>query len=78
LILFLSLRPRDWSWSKIRVEIQQIIDKESKTQPLSDDAIAKELGKVGVTVARHTVTKYRKAMNIPNSRGRRERTKGEK
>jgi len=78
LILFLSLRPQDWSWSKIRFQIQRIIDNESKTKPLSDEAIVSELGKAGITVARHTVTKYRKAMNIPNSRGRRDRTKGEK
>ena len=42
------------------------------------DAIVEELGKAGITVARRTVTKYRKAMNIPSSRGRRDWTKGEK
>jgi len=31
-----------------------------------------ELGKHGITVARRTVTKYRKAMNIPSSRQRRD------
>ena len=37
-----------------------------------------DLRKAGITVARRTVTKYRKAMNIPSSRGRRDWTKGEK
>jgi RNA polymerase sigma-54 factor len=78
LILFLSLRPQDFSWRKIRAAIQRIIDNESKTRPLSDDAIVQELRKAGVIVARRTVTKYRKAMNIPSSRGRRDWTKGGK
>ena len=39
---------------------------------VSDDALVEELGKAGVTVARRTVTKYRKAMNIPSSRQRRD------
>ena len=37
-----------------------------------------ELAKAGIDVARRTVTKYRKAMSIPSSRGRRDWTKGEK
>jgi RNA polymerase sigma-54 factor len=40
--------------------------------------VVEELAKAGITVARRTVTKYRKAMNIPSSRGRRDWSKGEK
>ena len=66
------------AWDRVRIKLQEIIDNEDKTKPLSDDAIVDELGKAGITVARRTVTKYRKAMNIPSSRGRRDWSKGEK
>jgi RNA polymerase sigma-54 factor len=66
------------AWDRVRIKLQEIIDGEDKTAPLSDDAIVEELGKAGITVARRTVTKYRKAMNIPSSRGRRDWTKGGK
>jgi RNA polymerase sigma-54 factor len=60
------------AWDRVRLKLQEIIDNEDKTKPLSDDALVEELGKAGVTVARRTVTKYRKAMNIPSSRQRRD------
>jgi RNA polymerase sigma-54 factor len=66
------------AWDRVRIKLQEIIDNEDKTSPLSDDAIVEELGKAGITVARRTVTKYRKAMSIPSSRGRRDWSKGEK
>ena len=66
------------AWDRVRIKLQDIIDNEDKTAPLSDDAIVEELGKAGITVARRTVTKYRKAMNIPSSRGRRDWTKAGK
>jgi RNA polymerase sigma-54 factor len=66
------------AWDRVRIKLQEIIDNEDKTKPLSDDAIVEELGKAGITVARRTVTKYRKAMNIPSSRGRRDWSKGGK
>jgi RNA polymerase sigma-54 factor len=66
------------AWDRVRIKLQEIIDNEDKTAPLSDDAVVEELAKAGITVARRTVTKYRKAMNIPSSRGRRDWSKGEK
>jgi len=66
------------AWDRVRIKLQEIIDHEDKQAPLSDDAIVDELAKAGITVARRTVTKYRKAMNIPSSRGRRDWSKGEK
>jgi len=66
------------AWDRVRIKLQEIIDHEDKTKPLSDDAIVEELAKCGITVARRTVTKYRKSMNIPSSRGRRDWTKGGK
>jgi RNA polymerase sigma-54 factor len=66
------------AWDRVRLKLQEIIDNEDKTKPLSDDALVEELGKAGVTVARRTVTKYRKAMNIPSSRQRRDWSQVEK
>ncbi len=59
------------AWDVVRIKLQEIIDNEDKSNPLSDDDLAKELAKHGIKVARRTVTKYRKAMNIPSSRQRR-------
>jgi RNA polymerase sigma-54 factor len=60
------------AWDAVRIKLQEIIDAEPKDDPYSDDALVEELGKRGITVARRTVTKYRKAMNIPSSRQRRD------
>lgn len=62
----------DVAWDVVRIKLQEIIDAEDKAKPLSDDALVKELAKHGVTVARRTVTKYRKAMDIPSSRQRKD------
>ena len=62
------------AWDTVRMKLQEIIDKEDKANPLSDDDLVTELGKHGLTVARRTVTKYRKAMSIPSSRQRRDWT----
>lgn len=60
------------AWDIIRLKLKEIIDNEDKVKPLSDDALVDELGKLGYPLARRTVTKYRKGMNIPSSRQRRE------
>lgn len=59
------------AWDIIRLKLKEIVDKENKDDPLSDDALVEELSKQGYTLARRTVTKYRKALNIPSSRQRR-------
>ena len=59
------------AWDTVRLKLQEIIDAEEKHRPYSDDELVKELDKHGLTVARRTVTKYRKAMKIPSSRQRR-------
>ena len=64
----------DVAWDTVRLKLQEIISHEDKQNPLSDDDLVAELGKHGLTVARRTVTKYRKAMNIPSSRQRRDWT----
>ncbi len=59
------------AWDTVRLRLHEVIDKEDKQHPLSDDDLVTELGKHGLTVARRTVTKYRKLMKIPSSRERR-------
>lgn len=51
--------------------IRSMIEKEDKTSPLSDDAIADELKKRGFKVARRTVAKYRERLALPVARLRR-------
>ena len=48
--------------------IQNIIEEEKK--PKSDNRIAIELNKKGFNLARRTITKYRKKLNLPSSRNR--------
>ncbi len=62
----------DVAWDTIRLKLQELIDKEDKSDPYSDEQLVEELKKVGMTVARRTVTKYRKKMVIPSSRQRRD------
>jgi RNA polymerase sigma-54 factor len=60
------------AWDIIRIKLKEIVAAEDKHDPLSDDALVDELAKHGYQLARRTVTKYRKALNIPSSRQRRE------
>jgi len=59
------------SWEAIRAKLQEIIDQEDKAKPLNDDQIKKMLETAGISnLARRTVAKYRKLMNIPAARFR--------
>jgi len=60
------------AWDTIRIKLQELIDNEDKREPLSDDALVAELEKQGIKLARRTITKYRKQLQIPSSRQRRE------
>jgi RNA polymerase sigma-54 factor len=66
----------DIAWDAIRLKLQEVIDKEDKRNPFSDDDLVKELKKHGLTVARRTITKYRQKMGIPSSRQRRDWSRG--
>jgi RNA polymerase sigma-54 factor len=59
------------AWDIIRIKLKEVVDNEDKSDPLSDDALVEELSKQGYTLARRTVTKYRKLLDIPSSRQRR-------
>jgi RNA polymerase sigma-54 factor len=55
----------------VKQKVKDILEKEDKSNPLSDEEIAAALKKEGLDVARRTVTKYRKQLHIPSSRQRR-------
>ncbi len=62
----------DVAWDQIKIKLQELIDEEDKSKPYSDDEIVKRLTAKGLTVARRTVTKYRKKMGIASSRQRKQ------
>ncbi|HUS72515.1 MAG TPA: RNA polymerase factor sigma-54 [Sedimentisphaerales bacterium] len=60
-----------YSWEAVRAKLSRIIDAEDKAKPLSDDQIRKKLAETGIkNLARRTVAKYRKLLNIPTARFR--------
>ena len=65
----------DIAWETVRLKLTELIDTEDKQKPYSDDDLVKELSKLGLTVARRTITKYRKKLSIPSSRQRKDWTK---
>lgn len=56
----------------VKEMIKEIIDKEPKNKPYSDDKITKMLQQRGYKVARRTVAKYRDQLKIPVARLRKE------
>jgi len=54
----------------LKLKIKKMIEAEDSKRPLTDDKIAKMLGRDGVKLSRRTVAKYRDQMNIPGSRER--------
>ena len=60
------------SSTKVKNMIKELIDKENKLKPLSDDKICKLLKEEGITLARRTVAKYREEMNILSSSKRKQ------
>ncbi len=63
---------KDLSRATVKMRVQEIIGNEDRFHPLSDEEVGKALQREGLNVARRTVTKYRKMLNIPSSRGRKE------
>lgn len=60
------------SATAIQAMLRKLVDAEDPRKPLSDQAIAEELHRKGIQVARRTVAKYREALRIPSS-GERQR-----
>jgi len=59
------------SWDAVKAKLNEIIEKEDKNNPLSDDEIVVKLKEQGIELARRTVAKYRKIGGIPPARRRR-------
>jgi RNA polymerase sigma-54 factor len=62
------------AWETIKRKLLEIIGAEDKSNPLSDEDLVNRLNEAGFPVARRTVTKYRKMLNIPSSRQRKDWT----
>ena len=65
----------DIAAAAIKAKIKSMIDNEDPKKILSDEALAQALQKEGIDIARRTVAKYREAMNIASSSGRRKQKK---
>ena len=60
------------STKEIKNHLQEIIDKENKKKPLTDDALVTALKEKGYNIARRTIAQYREQLNIPVARLRKE------
>lgn len=59
------------STRKLRLTLKEIVEKEDKGRPLSDDALAEMMKDKGFPIARRTIAKYRQQLGIPVARLRR-------
>ena len=50
------------------VNLKNIIDKEDKSKPFTDDELTKKINKKGYPIARRTVAKYREIIVAPVAR----------
>lgn len=62
----------DMSWDAVKEKLKTIIDNEDGHNPLNDDEIVDKLREQGIELARRTVAKYRKILNIPTARQRKQ------
>lgn len=60
------------SQSAVKAMLAQLVDRENKKKPYSDEAISGLLKQQGVDIARRTVAKYREALGIPPASQRKE------
>jgi len=67
-----SAEGEDMSWDAVKEKLKAIIARENKQLPLNDDEIVEKLKEQGIDLARRTAAKYRKLLNIPTARQRRE------
>ena len=62
----------DASSREVKSILKEVIGKEQKNSPLSDDKLEKILNDKGYNIARRTVAKYREQLNIPVARLRKQ------
>jgi RNA polymerase sigma-54 factor len=60
------------AWDTVKQKLLEIIAKENKQNPMSDEEIVDEMARQGLKVARRTVTKYRQGLLVPSSRQRKQ------
>ena len=56
----------------VKQRMRELIAQEDKQNPYSDQQLSELLEQESVSISRRTVMKYREAMEIANSRGRRQ------
>lgn len=61
----------EMSTRKIKLALKDLVGHEDKQKPLSDDALAAEMKRMGYPIARRTVAKYREQLGLPVARLRR-------
>jgi len=57
--------------TKVKALLRSIIEEEDASAPYSDEVLAEKLAERGIYIARRTVAKYRKELNIPPKHERR-------
>ncbi|WP_028986370.1 RNA polymerase factor sigma-54 [Thermicanus aegyptius] len=60
----------------VKKKIKELIEKENKEKPLSDQHIADQLASEGIEISRRTITKYREELGIPSTSKRKRKKKG--
>lgn len=60
------------SWDAVKEKIRKIVDDEDKSNPLNDDEIVDKVKAKASTSHSRTVAKYRKILNIPTARQRKQ------
>lgn len=68
--LFISKTHKGSSKDSIQKAIQLLIEMEDTENPLQDEEIVQELKNMELYASRRTISKYRKELNIPNSKQR--------
>jgi RNA polymerase sigma-54 factor len=56
------------STRKIKLALKELVSKEDKKKPLSDELLAAAMKKLGYPIARRTIAKYREQLGIPMAR----------
>jgi RNA polymerase sigma-54 factor len=67
-----SAEGEDMSWDAVKEKLKAIIGDEDHANPLNDEEIVLKLKEQGIDLARRTVAKYRKILNVPTARQRRQ------
>jgi RNA polymerase sigma-54 factor len=67
-----SATGQEVAWEIVQQKLKEVVEHEDKSKPLSDDEIVDKFKEQGLSVARRTITKYRKKMGIASSRERKQ------